>query len=140
VALSTHGHLVPKLRMRGTITSTTPFFFMAWCLIKHKTTARFYRDQFDISLLCYMTTGELSVLTFLRRSVPVQTLKLKLWCIQSGVLIIPGYVLLYFSVLNSPLPFCDVAYYSYAHLQKDKCSPYIKINISEFTGSPNFVV
>jgi hypothetical protein len=34
--LTTHLHLVPRLRIRGAISALTQYVFMAWCIIKHR--------------------------------------------------------------------------------------------------------
>jgi len=43
VKLTTHFHVVPRLRIRAAITLLPQYVFMAWCLVKH-------RDNFTFTL------------------------------------------------------------------------------------------
>jgi hypothetical protein len=35
--------LLPRLRMTGNVTLTSPYVFMEWCLIKHKATQNYFK-------------------------------------------------------------------------------------------------
>jgi hypothetical protein len=45
VKLTTHLHLVPRSRMRGSIPPLSQYVFMAWCLVKHR--YNFYTERFS---------------------------------------------------------------------------------------------
>jgi len=51
VKLTTHLYLVPRLRLRGAVTVTSPYVFMDWCLVKQS-------DNFTFTFTFTFNGGE----------------------------------------------------------------------------------
>jgi len=49
VKLTTHLHLVQRLRMRGAIPLLPPYVFIAWCLVEHRDSSTF---TFTLNKIC----------------------------------------------------------------------------------------